>query len=172
MNGRVKLAAVVAVVSVAAAGTVAVAGGGKNIREQLTGYEETPLALSTPGQATFETRLDQTSISYRLSYQDLEAPVTQAHIHFGAEGQTGGVSVFLCTNVGGPAGTQPCPAQPATITGTIVPGDVIGPADQGIAAGEFDELVDAIRAGATYANVHTEKYPGGEVRAQLGRDHD
>jgi len=169
MNGRVKLAALVAVVSAAVAATVAVAGGGNNFREQLTGYEETPLALSTPGQADFETRLDKTSLSYRLSYRDLEAPVTQAHIHFGAKGQTGGVSVFLCTNVGGPVGTQACPAQPATITGTIVPDDVIGPAGQGIDPGEFDELVDAIRAGATYANVHTEKYLGGEVRAQLER---
>ena len=169
MNGRVKLAALVAVVSAAVAATVAVAGGGNNFREQLTGYEETPLALSTPGQADFETRLDKTSLSYRLSYRDLEAPVTQAHIHFGAKGQTGGISAFLCTNVGGPVGTQACPAQPATITGTIVPDDVIGPAGQGIDPGEFDELVDAIRAGATYANVHTEKYLGGEVRAQLER---
>jgi len=169
MNGRVKLAALVAVVSATVAATVAVAGGGNNFREQLTGYEETPLALSTPGQADFETRLDKTSLSYRLSYRDLEAPVTQAHIHFGAKGQTGGISVFLCTNVGGPVGTQACPAQPATITGTIVPDDVIGPAGQGIDPGEFDELVDAIRAGATYANVHTEKYLGGEVRAQLER---
>jgi len=169
MNGRVKLAALVAVVSAAVAATVAVAGGGNNFREQLTGYEETPLALSTPGQAEFETRLDKTSLSYRLSYRDLEAPVTQAHIHFGAKGQTGGISAFLCTNVGGPVGTQACPAQPATITGTIVPDDVIGPAGQGIDPGEFDELVDAIRAGATYANVHTEKYLGGEVRAQLER---
>ena len=172
MNGRVKLAAVVAVVSAAVAATLAVAGGGNNFREQLSGYEETPLALSTPGQAKFETRLDKTSISYRLSYQDLEAPVTQAHIHFGAKGQSGGVSVFLCTNVGGPVGTQACPAQPATITGTIVPADVIGPAAQGIDPGQFDELVDAMRAGATYANVHTEKYLGGEVRAQLDRGHD
>jgi hypothetical protein len=177
MNGRIKVAAVAAVVAVvpvaAVAGTIADAGGGNNIREQLSGYEETPLALSTPGRAKFETRLDKTAISYRLSYRDLEAPVTQAHIHFGAEGQSGGISVFLCTNVGGgPVGTQGCPAQPATITGTIVPGDVIGPAGQGIAPGEFSELLAAIRAGATYVNVHTEKYPAGEIRAQLERGHD
>ena len=174
MNGRVKLAAAVAVVSVAVAATVAVAGGGNSIREQLSGYEEAPLALSTPGQGEFEARLDKTSISYRLSYRDLEAPVNQAHIHFGAEGQSGpNISVFLCTNLGnGPVGTQECPAQPATITGTIGPDDVIGPAAQGIDPGEFDELVDAIRAGATYANVHTSKYPGGEVRAQLERGQD
>jgi CHRD domain len=173
MNGRVKLAAVVAVVSVAAAGTIAIAGGGKSIRERLSGYEETPLALSTAGGGEFQLRLDKTSVSYRLSYRDLEGPVTQAHIHFGAEGQTGGISVFLCTNLGnGPADTQACPAQPATITGTIAPDDVIGPAAQGIDPGQFDELVDAIQAGATYANVHTGKYPAGEIRAQLESDRD
>ncbi len=174
MNGRIKLAAAVAVVTVMAGGAVvAVATGGKSIREQLTGYEETPLALSTPGEGSFKVRIDDPDqeISYRLSYADLEGPVQQAHIHFGARAQSGGISVFLCTNVGGgPAGTQPCPAQPATITGTIVPADVLGPTEQGIAPGEFQELVDAIRAGATYANVHTEKYPAGEIRAQLEPD--
>ncbi len=176
MNARVKLAAVVAVAgAVAVAGTVAVAGGGNDIREKLSGYEETPLALSTPGQAKFKVRIDEADqeISYRLSYAELEAAVQQAHIHFGARGQSGGVSVFLCTNLGnGPAGTQACPPQPARITGTIVPADVIGPAVQGIDPGEFEELVDAIRAGATYANVHSVKYPDGEIRAQLERDHD
>lgn len=46
---------------------------------------------------------------------------------------------------------------------------MIGPAAQGIDPGEFGELVRAIRAGTTYANVHTVKYPGGEIRAQLER---
>ncbi len=76
--------------------------------------------------------------------------------------------MFLCTNLGnGPVGTQACPPS-GTVTGTIRPVDVIGPAGQGIAAGEFDELVAAIRAGATYANVHTDLRPGGEIRGQLG----
>jgi CHRD domain len=171
MNGRIKLAVVVAVASVAAAGTLAIAAGDKKqIREKLSGYEETPLALSTSGKGKFKIRVEKTRISYRLKYADLEAPVTQAHIHFGARAQTGGISAFLCTNLGnGPAGTQACPAQPATITGTIRPADVIGPSGQGIAAGEFGEFVDAIAAGATYVNVHTEKYGGGEVRAQIER---
>jgi hypothetical protein len=173
MNARVKLAVAVAALAVAATGAVvAVAGGGKQFNEQLTGYEETPLALSTPGEGRFRLHIDRAEqqIAYRLRYGGLEAPVTQAHIHFGAPAQSGGVSVFLCTNLGnGPAGTQACPPQPATITGTIGPADVVGPAAQGIDPGEFDELVDAIRAGATYANVHTEKYPAGEIRAQLER---
>ena len=50
---------------------------------------------------------------------------------------------------------------------------MVGPTGQGIAPGEYAELLRAIRAGATYANVHTSKYPAGEIRAQLdGRGHD
>jgi hypothetical protein len=121
--------------------------------------------------------VDNSRIDYSLSYTGLEGDVQQAHIHFGQRAVNGGISVFLCSNLGnGPAGTQPCPAPPAKITGTIVAADV-SPAipataaavTQGIAAGEFSELLAAIRAGATYANVHSTRWPGGEIRAQLGK---
>jgi hypothetical protein len=73
------------------------------------------------------------------------------------------VSAFLC---GG--GTKPvCPPAGGTVTGMIFPSDVIGPTAQGIAPGEFEELVRAIRAGATYANVHTTGRPGGEIRGLI-----
>jgi hypothetical protein len=167
---RLQLTAVVVVVAVLGVVAAAVATGGRSIHEKLTGYEEQPLALSTTGNGKFDLSFSRfgDKLSYKLSYRDLAAAVTQAHIHFGAENQVGGVSVFLCTNLGnGPAGTQACPAAPATITGTITPADVIGPAGQGIAVGEFDELVDAIQAGATYVNVHSTQYPVGEIRAQI-----
>jgi len=176
MKGRVKLAIGVAVVAaLAAARTVAVAGGGDSIRERLTGYEEDPLVLSTTGNGTFKALVieRQQTIDYQLRYADLEGAIQQAHIHFGGPRQSGGISVFLCTNQGnGPAGTQACPDPPATVTGTIRPADVIGPAAQGIAAGEFTELIDAIRNGVTYVNVHSMKYPAGEIRAQLEEDDD
>ena len=139
-------------------------------RAHLSGYQEVP-TLSTPGEGRFKARIDRKNqeIHYELSYEELESAVQQAHIHFSARGLNGPVVVFLCTNLGnGPAGTQPCPAAPATIKGTIRPADVLaGAAAQGLAAGEFDELVEAIQAGATYANVHTVDRPGGEVRGQL-----
>jgi hypothetical protein len=114
---------------------------------------------------------DATALDYELSYADLEGAVTQAHIHFGQKGVNGGISVWLCGNPGPgvapPAGTPPCPPSPATVTGTLTAADVVGPAGQGIAAGELAELVAAIRAGKTYANVHSTKFPGGEVRSQI-----
>jgi hypothetical protein len=79
----------------------------------------------------------------------------------------------LCANLGnGPAGTQACPVGGGTIHGVIRPADVgAGAAAQGLAAGEFDELVRALRSGATYVNVHSVGHPTGEIRAQLDNDH-
>jgi CHRD domain len=172
MNARAKLAVSVgAVAALGVAGAVALAQGGRDFKERLTGYQEVP-ALSTSGKGTFRAsiRSGGSEIRYRLTYASLEAKPVQAHIHLGQRGVNAGVIAFLCDNTGGgPAGTQPCPDPPATVQGTLRAANVIGPADQGIAPGEFGELVRAIRAGATYANVHTEKYPGGEIRAQLER---
>lgn len=173
-------AAVMAVVVVVALGGSAAASQphpqARAEAAQLSGFQEVP-ALSTTGEGTFRARVsaDGTSIRYRLEYGDLTSTVNQAHIHFGQSGVNGGVSAFLCTNLGnGPTGTQACP-EAGTVTGTIVAADVVGPAAQGIAAGELEELVSAIHAGAAYANVHTATFPGGEVRGQLGHgahDHD
>ena len=146
------------------------------IRVKLNGLNENLVALSTPATGRFTAKINRRgvpSINYELSYEgfaDGNQP-TQAHIHFGQRWQNGGISVWLCANnppiTTAPAGTQPCPPAPATITGTIVAADVVGPAGQGIAAGEFAELLDAIDKGVTYANVHTPSFPGGEIRAQL-----
>jgi hypothetical protein len=171
---RLQLTALVAVVAVLGVVAMAVAtNGGRKFHETLSGYAETPLALSTPGVGKFDAVLSRRTqeIRYRLSYSALPSAVTQSHIHFGAPSQSGGISAFLCTNLGnGPAGTQACPPAPATITGTIHAADVIGPTGQGIAAGEFDELANAMEAGVTYVNVHTTQFPAGEIRSQLEED--
>jgi hypothetical protein len=180
-HARIVLAVGVLLTAAAAGTGVAVSDDGaagsnigNSLQVRLSGYQEDPLALSTTGAGEFRAQVseDQQEISFELSYQDLEGSITQAHIHLGGRAQSGGVSVFLCTNLGnGPVGTQLCPAAPATVSGVLRPADVVGPAGQGIAAGEFAELIAAIRNGTTYVNVHTAKYPGGEIRAQLDHHH-
>jgi CHRD domain len=165
---RLQLVLAVGVVSLLGAVGVAVATGGNSFREHVSGYEEIP-TLSTPADGQFKLKINRLSetIDYELSYSGFETPVLQAHIHLGARAFNGGISVFLCSNVGSPVETPACPTPEGTVSGTLEPADVIGPAGQGIAAGEWDELIDAIRAGATYVNVHSQARPGGEIRAQL-----
>jgi len=155
-------------------------GGGQKpftITERLSGFHETPLALSTSGQGSIRLRIDPVAgtIAYTVRYANLEGTVTQSHIHFGSPSQTGGVSVFLCSNVGAPPGvvTPACPTtNPGEVSGVLDSSDVIGPTGQGIAPGEFSELLSAIRADSTYANVHSTKYPAGEIRNQLSAHDD
>jgi len=187
MRLRLKLAAGVAVLGMAGIGTAAIAHDNSRFDANLTGYEEVP-TLSTSGTGTFKAWINRgkDEIRYTLSYagpfdaNPAGGKVTQAHIHLGAPAFSGGIIAFLCTNLGnGPAGTPACPDAPSTVSGTITPASVVGPANQGIAVGEFGELVRALRAGAAYANVHTTTFPAGEIRGQIsdndddhhGRDH-
>jgi hypothetical protein len=170
---RLQLTAAVAVIAVLGVVAVAVAtGGGRKIDERLMGFQEVP-AVSTGASGKFSARIGRfgDEIRYELSYSDLEGAVTQAHIHVGQERVNGGISVWLCGNpsptVTPPPGTQLCPPSPATISGTIEADDVVGPAPQGVDVGELDELLNAIDAGVAYTNVHSARFPGGEIRAQL-----
>ena len=145
------------------------ASGKKNLKAgDLTGYEENP-DLSTVATGSFRATLDDAAqtIAYELSYSGLESDVLQAHVHFGKRAINGGISFFLCTNLGnGPAGTPACP-QSGTVSRTVTASDILGPTAQGIEAANFAELAAAMRAGHSYATVHTTGRPGGEIRAQI-----
>lgn len=156
-----------ALVAVAAALPLSAAADDNKFKAEITGYQEIP-TLSTPAHGRFKARYDKATatLTYELSYDDIDP--TQAHIHLGARAFSGGISIFLCTNLGnGSAGTPLCPPGPATVTGTRQAADVVGPTAQGIAAGELDEVIEAMREGATYVNLHTVAFPGGEARGQV-----
>jgi CHRD domain len=154
--------------------------GGNNFRAELNGYNEvvggpgaSTGSISTTGHGSLKLRIFDDHLHYVLDYSDLSGATTCcAHIHFAQQHVSGGVSAFLCGGGGKPA----CTPTNGHFEGDINAADVIGPADQGIAAGELGELKAAIRAGATYANVHTTpSYPEGEIRGQIrhgrGGDH-
>ena len=180
--GVLATAAGLGAVGVTALGAAASADGGGSrepftITERLSGFHETPLALSTSGQGSIRLRIDPQAgtIAYRVRYANLEGTVTQSHIHFGSPSQTGGISVYLCSNVGAPPGvvTPACPTtNPGEVSGVLDASDVIGPTGQDIAPGELSELLSAIRADSTYANVHSSKYQAGEIRNQLSAHED
>lgn len=175
-----KVSLIALVVICVAAVALGFTDGLKNIKEFLIGYEEVP-SISTSANGEFKARINrnETEIAYTLSYSALEGTVQQSHIHLGQKGANGGISVFLCSNLGnGPAGTQPCPAGPATISGTITAADVspnipatLAARNQGLDTGEFAEFLSALRAGKTYVNVHSSKFPSGEIRSQINDQH-
>jgi hypothetical protein len=143
----------------------AAASGGSQMKADLSGFGEVP-AVSTTGRGELLLVIaeDGTSIDYTLSYDDLEGTTTSAaHIHFAQADVNGGVGAFLC----GGGGKPDCPSITGTVSGTIIAADVVGPAGQGIAAGEFEELIAALRGRVTYVNVHTDKHPGGEIRGAI-----
>ena len=159
-------------VALLAAPTV-IAQGSAGFRARLIGYEEVP-AISTTARGTFKARLDKDvpSVEYEITFEGLQADVTQSHIHFGRERTNGGISVWLCGTpaLPGPPGTPSCGGpRTSTVTGVFTAAQVIGPAGQGISAAEFDELIRAMRNGSAYANVHSAMFPGGEIRGQINR---
>ena len=135
-------------------------------KARLNGFNEVP-SVSTTGHGRFRAEINETAqtIEYTLTYSELENPATAAHVHFAKRRVAGGVIAFLC---GG--GDKPdCPAHGGTVTGTIDAADVVGPEEQGIEPGSFGELVHAMRARATYVNVHSTRFPAGEIRGQIHR---
>jgi hypothetical protein len=138
-----------------------------SFRAKLSGKQEVP-AISTNAEGLVTLRVGGTSsaptVSYEIEYRDLKGgPAAAAHIHFGQKGANGGVMAFLCGGGGKPA----CPVAGTKLTGMLQASDVAGLAAQGIAAGDMNALLNALRSGLAYANVHNTLFPGGEIRGQF-----
>jgi CHRD domain len=131
----------------------------------LDGLQENP-SISTAAIGLFIATIadDEQSINVMLSYNPLEGGmVLAAHIHVAREFVNGGIVINLC----GAGGKPPCPTPSGQVTATVTAADVVEVAAQGIAAGELAEVISAMRRGATYVNVHSTAFPGGEIRAQI-----
>lgn len=126
----------------------------------LTGDEAVPrVATRAVGWAAFE--LTPAGLRYWLFAHGVEN-ISMAHIHIGAAGVSGPVAVWLYP----PAP----PARPITgvfdgllAEGTITAANLTGP----LAGQPLSALLTAIEAGNAYVNVHTARFPGGEIRGQL-----
>jgi hypothetical protein len=152
-------------------------GRGDRVQANLQSENEVP-AVSSVARGKFSAEIDEDNVEWEMTFEGLQAPITQSHIHFAQQNVNGGIMVWLCgtgapgTPLAGPAGTQTCP-QSGTISGTITADDVvaIGGANAGqqIAAGEFAEFVAALKKELAYANIHTQISGGGEIRGQIKR---
>ena len=152
---------------------IGVSADGRAVRlaANLDPLNEVPV-VSSPASGRFSAEInDNDSIDYEISWKDLQAPITQSHIHFAQPNVNGAIVIWLCgtaTNPG-PTGTQVCPAATSSgsVSGTIAPANIIAATTQGISAGDYAEVVRALRLGLGYANIHTTGSPGGEIRGQI-----
>ncbi len=156
------VAAVFAVLllSVVAASGAAAAKNAKKFAFQamLSGAEIVPAATTEgTGAATFQPEKKETAIRYSLKVKDIEN-VTAAHIHTGAMGVNGPPVVNLFT---GPKKEGKFSGKLAT--GTITAADLHGALEGKTVA----DLVRMMRDGELYVNVHTDRYPDGEIRGQI-----
>ena len=165
-------------------------GGGNrdvNFGTHLTGAEEVftpvPPSTATPadsraqGQAIFRVNDDGT-VDFRLIASNIDNAF-MSHIHCGASGTNGPIRMWLYPVIGpsGPAGGPPL--NPGRHNGVLASG-TFNPT--GVTCPDGTTLINAIRAGLTYVNVHTNDgvapantgpgdFPGGEIRGQLD-DHN
>lgn len=155
-----------------------------NLGTHLTGDEEVPpVGVGRPadsraqGEAIFRVNEDGSAVDFRLIASNIDN-VIMAHIHCGRPGENGPIRMWLYPNIGptgvqGPNGSGPHDGVLAS--GTFNPTGVTCPAAN---VGTLMPLLDAMRAGLTYVNVHTNDgvdgvntgpgdFPGGEIRGQL-----
>jgi hypothetical protein len=136
---------------------------GNQFQAQLIGYNEAP-SINSPGSADLSITLGNNQLSFQLTYANLTGAPSAAHVHVGQPGVNGGVSFFFCGGGGKPA----CPSTSSgTVSGTVNPADVQANTAQGFNAGDLNAVIAAMKAGVTYANMHTAAFPGGEIRGQV-----
>jgi hypothetical protein len=147
--------ATVLVLAVLAAAGLAAPGG---FVAHLTGADEVPaVTTQAQGQAIFQLNAQETALSYRLIVGNIEF-VQSAHINLGAAGVNGPVVAVLFN---GP--TTQGRIEGVLANGTITAATLTGP----LAGRTLRALLQAIAGGGAYVNVHTNRYPAGEIRGQI-----
>ncbi|CAG0937155.1 hypothetical protein TFLX_06066 [Thermoflexales bacterium] len=169
--------------------TATVLADALKFKTKLSGDQEVPpvgvvIDTRAKGQAEFKLSKDGTELRYKLKVSKIKNAF-MAHIHMAPAGANGPIVVWLFP------GTDPVPGPLGAgrqhgklAEGTITAANLVGP----LAGQPLSALVDAIRAGNAYVNVHTNDgvaptntgpgdFPGGEIRGQLsqhghGHDHD
>jgi hypothetical protein len=136
----------------------------REFQADLRGRNEVPVTLSAAqGELKLTINEAETSVHFVLTFEGLLTPVLFSHIHIGQPNVNGGVTVFFC----GGGGRPPCPQQHGMAEGDIMAADVIGLPTQQLEANNLAKVIAAIRAGQTYANLHTMTSPGGEIRGPI-----
>ncbi len=164
------LLAAVGIVALATAGLLVRAGDDEEnttiLRAKLSGFQEaapTPKLTAASGEFRGRIAPDDRSLTFELRWSNLTGAPLVAHFHFAQRAVSGAVVVNICGTPGKPA----CGGASGSITGTVVPSDVLSVPAQGFAAGDFAGFLRIIRNGVSYVNIHTPTFPAGEIRGQI-----
>lgn len=131
----------------------------------LSGLAEVP-PVQTEGSGTVALTLneDGSGLHYRLAVDNLEN-VAGAHLHLGRTGENGPIVVPLLGE-GAPGDAATLPQGQAS--GVIAEGDITAQNLTGPLAGTpLAVLLQLLRGGSIYANVHTSQNPQGAIRGQV-----
>ena len=123
------------------------------------GQENPPVDTNATGVAKFQLSKDGSSLGYKLIVANIEN-VFASHIHCGVVGVNGSVGATLFFTP---------PPNLGSMNGILAQGAITAP-DAGNGCGwvNLDDVVDALRSGNTYVNVHTlPGTPSGEIRGQI-----
>jgi hypothetical protein len=167
---RVRIVAVLCTlcITLITAGTAS-PGENRNFVVALSGRDEVPLRdTQARGVAIFHLSKEGTELAFKLIVANIEN-VVGAHIHLAPAGVNGPVVVPLFSGTAGGGRTNGALAE-----GVIVAANLTGP----FTGLSLADLIDAMDAGATYVNVHTNDgeapantgpgdFPGGEIRGQV-----
>jgi hypothetical protein len=138
-------------------------------RATMNGANEEPDPRTTPATGTAELTLVDDELSWVITMSNI-TNVNAAHIHIGAADVAGGVLLGLTP-----------PISNTRIEGSITRAQFQAPAAPNQAV-TWDDMLDLMRTGGAYVNVHTNNtandptnntgpgdFPGGEIRGQIVR---
>jgi hypothetical protein len=136
---------------------------GQSFSATLSGKDEVPPTESnSTGTAKFQVSQNKdndSQVSFWVNITGIKK-VNQAHIHNGTAGQNGDIVATLSKGKSAKGGDSP---PQIGFSGNITKGELEGP----LKGKEISDLVKLMSDGASYANVHTDKYTKGAIRGQI-----
>lgn len=136
--------------------------GQLNFRTHLKGDNEVPsVDTKAQGQVIFKVSKDGSSIEYKLIVANIDN-VFMAHIHNAPAGENGGVVAWLYP------GSPPPQLIEGSTQGVLAEGVITADDLTGALEGQpLSALIEEMRNGNTYVNVHTTENRPGEIRGQI-----
>ena len=128
-----------------------------SFKAKLSPKDEVPShKTKSSGKAEFKLSKDGKELTFKLHVKNI-LDTSAAHIHKGKKGENGPPLVGLFS------GEKKGKFSGVLAEGTITANDLLGD----LKGKSLDDLVQVMRAGEAYVNVHTDAFPDGEIRGQI-----